>query len=68
MLPALAHAEERAGRDQSNEHRWGEKEHRWGDHDTDRGRDRQVPVVVPFFSAVLVFSSRRLLAAALAKK
>jgi hypothetical protein len=69
-LPPLAHTEDRDGRDQN-------KEHRWGDHDTDIDRDRKVPVVpeanagwvlIPFFGAVLLFSSRRLLGTALAKK
>ena len=65
ILPVLAYADHDGGK-------WnkGDKdEHRWGDHDTDKGRDKGVPVVpeanaewvlVCFFGAVLLFSAREL--------
>jgi hypothetical protein len=66
ILPVLAYADHDSGK-------WnkGDKdEHRSGDHDTDKGRDKDVPVVpeanagwvlIPFFGAVLLFSARQLL-------
>ena len=65
ILPVLAYADHDSGK-------WnmGDKdEHRWSDHDTDKGRDKSVPVVpetnagwvlVPFLGAVLLFSARKL--------
>ena len=70
VLPALAYAEDRDGRDQDNEHRWSH-------HDTDRDRHKQVSVVpevnagwvlIPLFGAVLLFSSWPVLGAVRAKK
>jgi hypothetical protein len=68
ILPALTHAEDRDGRDQNNEHRWGEKdEHRWGDHATARDREKVSPVpdggsgivlLTAAVGAILVFSAR----------
>ena len=72
VLPVLAYADHDSGKGNKGDNdgqRWGEKdEHRSGDHDTDRDRDRHVPVVpeanagwvlIPFFGAVLFFSARQ---------
>jgi len=75
ILPALAHAEDRDGRDRYNDNRWWceRDEQRSGDHATDRNTDRKVSavpetdagwVLIPFVGAVLLFSSRRLLSSA----
>jgi hypothetical protein len=79
ILPPLAHAGKHRALFENDDNRWGDydraKENgasRWGDHDRDNDKDRPIPVVpeansgwvlVPFFAAVLVFSSRRLLRA-----
>ena len=65
ILPVLAYADHDNGRWNKGDN---DDEHRWGDHDTDKGRDRGVPVVpeanagwvlVPFFGAVLLYSWRQ---------
>jgi len=65
ICQVLAYADRDSGRGN-----WDDKDkHGWVNHDKDRGRDRNVPVVpetntgwvlIPFFGAVLVFSARRL--------
>jgi hypothetical protein len=73
ILPRLAHGSEHWAlfkNDWRDQDRAKESDaSRWGDHDRDNDNHRPIPVVpeanvgwvlVPFFGAVLVFSSRRL--------
>ena len=64
ILPALAYADHDGGK----WNRGDKDEHRSDDHDTNKGRDRGIPVVpetnagwvlIPFFGAVLLFSWRQ---------
>ena len=64
ILPVLAYA----GKDNGKGYTGDNDQHRWGDHDTDRDRGRDIPVVpeanagwvlIPFFGAVLLFSWRQ---------
>jgi hypothetical protein len=73
ILPALAYADHDSGKWNKGD----DDHHGWGDHDTNKNRDRDVPVVpetntgwvlVPFLGAVLLFSARQLLRPKAAQK